>query len=148
MEAIFSTAPCDRCGYKYATYNVAKDKSNDFFLCHRCGFQRTSSNGEGMEIQGVGAYAFVSKNGIACGGAFEKQETFFEKTGELLEAIKGAKLFYTERGEKNGKYYLINFNTKQQYEFGEDDIICLEGVKKAEPTSKLKVTFSKKGKKS
>jgi hypothetical protein len=144
MEAIFGKDTCSKCGYKHATHNVAKDGSNEFFLCERCGYQKTSSEGEEMEIVGAGSFSFVGENGIIAGGVFEKLETFFEKAEELSKSVQGAKLFYSKKDGDSGKYYLVNNDTKQQYEFGENDIICWDGLKKPESgESNLKVTYTK-----
>lgn len=145
MDAIFGKSVCSKCGYKHATNNVAKDESTKFFLCERCGYQQTSSNGEAMEMIGVGAYTFVSKGDVIIGGgAFESKEIFFSKSKQLLQAVKGARLFYSEKAGNSDKYYLVNYNSKKRFEFCDDDIICWNGLKKAPPTNNLNVTFIKK----
>jgi hypothetical protein len=143
-DSIFSKGTCEKCGYKHATNNYSKDGTIKFFLCERCGFQHTKSAEEEMKMEGVGSYSFVGMGGIVAGGVFEQLETFFERADELTKSVQGAKLFYTERGKDNGKYYLINYDTKQTYEFGVDDIICWDGLKKPDPSNGLKATYTKK----
>jgi hypothetical protein len=142
MDAIFGKSTCDRCGYKHATHNTAKDGSNEFFLCERCGYQHNKSGDEEEEHFGIGSYSFVTNKGIAAGGVYG-DNTFFDKIDELSKAVSGTKLFYTVK--RDDKYYLVSHESKQEWEFGEDDIICLDGLKKAEPTSdNLKATYIKK----
>lgn len=142
-DAIFSKSTCDSCGYKHATDNKAKDGSATFFICERCGYQKSQAGkDEPLEMRGIGSFSFVAESGIVAGGVY-MDEAFYGNLDNMAKAVQGADLFYTLK--RDDKFYLIRHKDKKEWEFGVDDIICLDGLKKSDaPSGNLKVSYSKK----
>lgn len=136
MEITETRTTCSRCGYKHAILRNPNDaeKKGEFFLCERCGYQKISgsfaADSEVQEYNGIGAFHFVSKKGVIGGGVF-MEELFFTKLDEMAASGTGMglKFMYT-RKKDDGKYYLMEHLAEKEWEFGDDELICYEGLNK------------------
>lgn len=129
MEANFTKAECPRCKYVLADKSSSKDGAQEHFICLRCGYHHLINNGERQEHLGVGAWMIVSEKGVYSSAVYTDEKKFHENLAKLRKAIQGGKLFYT-RKDSIGKYMLVDYETGIKHEFGNDDEICFEGLRK------------------
>jgi hypothetical protein len=128
MEGQFLKVECPRCKYSRAEKSIANNEEQEHFICFRCGYLRLITDGEEKEHLGLGAWMFVSKNGIGASAIYVDSK-FFDNLDKLRKAFSGGKLFYT-RTDSIGKYLLIDSHAGIKYPFGDDDEIYFGGLRK------------------
>lgn len=128
MEAEITNSNCPNCKYTRAQKSIAKDGSQEHFICHRCGYLRLAGDGKKEEHQGLGSWMFVAQNGIGASAVYIDND-FFNHIDELKKAFKGGKLFYTKK-DSIGKYLLVDSDTNMKYAFGDDVEVCIDGLRK------------------